>query len=375
MVFGAPQLLDKLPATLQLYVGGDTKAVKLFAFDTSQSTFTMKTTSEALGSNAIWFEFDKTNKFMISASAANFENKEKTGGVFSASVENDGSLKRISASVSPEAPVSIAISPDQKLVMVASFNGGSLTTYTLGSDAKLSAQPVQTFKFQGSGPNKERQGSASAHQVRLDPSGQLLLVPDLGSDKIHSFALANGKLTPNADIIVKPGCGPRHLEFAPGNQTPLRFYLLCELSSEIFLVEMPDVKGTSASVKQTLSALPAGANAKTFNAAEILITPDGKFLYATNRQKDPAGRIDDNIFAVFSRNEANGELKNAGFFPTGGKGPRHFTFSPDKAASLVVVTNQDSNLVSVHRRNATSGALNEIASAPSESPAIALFKL
>jgi len=361
-----------LPATLKLFVGGEDKDVKLFAFDTAKNTFKLQTSSDALGPNAIWLEVDKAKKLMISASAEKFEGKDATGGVFSAALAADGSLKKLSSSQTDEAPVSIEFSPDEKLVMVANFNGGSIQTYDL-ADGKLSAKPKQSFKFTGSGPVKDRQSKAAAHQVKLDPSGKILLVPDLGSDRVHSFTLNKDlTLTKNPDLKVKAGCGPRHVVFAPQKSDPILFYLLCELSSDLFLIELTDPK-SKGKIKQTLSVLPAKGAKNTFNAAEILITPDKKFLYTTNRQKDKAGKDEDNIFSVFSRDDATGKLTPKGTFPTGGKGPRHFSFSPDPEASLVVVSNQDSNRVTVHKRDPTSGALTPLGSVDSKSPAIALF--
>ncbi|KAA1075167.1 hypothetical protein PGT21_030373 [Puccinia graminis f. sp. tritici] len=372
----AIKLLDTLPQTLQVYIGGETKDLKLFTFDTVQNTFAMIKTIDALGPNAIWLDFDQSNKFMLSTSAANFDKKEKTGGVFSALIGPDGSLQNINSAPTPEAPVSLEVSPDGKLVAVASFNGASLTTYRLGDDGKLSL-PVQNFTFTGQGPVTARQAAASAHQVKFDPSGKLLLVPDLGSDRIRSFSLDRvGNLKRNSDIAVKAGCGPRHVAFAPPKPAgPLRFYLICELSNELALIELPDARAKAASLIQTITTLPKGADPKTFNAAELLLTPDGKFLYATNRQIDPAGRPDDNTFAIFSRNEATDILTPIGFAPTGGKGPRHCAFTPDKAASFMLVTNRDSNLVTAHRRNETTGALNQVGAAPAQAPSVALFRV
>lgn len=372
MSIAAPSV-DTLPSTLQVFVGGEGnggKDVTVLVYDTVKNTFTPKATSNALGDNVIWLQFDKTQKTLLGASAAKFNNKDKTGGVFSAAVGADGSLKKLSSSQTAEVPVSLEIAPDGKLVMVPSFNGGKLETFTL-ADGKLSKEPKQTFKFEGSGPVKERQANAAAHQAQLDPSGTMLLVPDLGTDKVHFFSLAQDTLTPQPDIPTEAGCGPRHLVFSPEKAKNQLFYLVCELSSKVLVMELTDKKAT---IKQKVSILPAGvANPKTMNAAEIAITPDGKFLYTSNRQKDKAASAKENIISVFSREEA-GTLKAAGTFFSGGKGPRHFSFSPDKAASLVIVANQDSNLVCVHKRDPATGGLTQVAQTEVKGPAIALFK-
>ncbi|PLW16551.1 hypothetical protein PCASD_16867 [Puccinia coronata f. sp. avenae] len=360
-----------LPATLKLYVGCEEGSTKLLSFDTAKTELSTPTTLDALGTNVLWFEFDKAKN----AAADKFSGKDQTGTVFSASVGANGALQKISSSPTDEAPVSIELSPDEKLVMVANFNGGSIQTYELTGTGTLPDKPKETFKFSGSGPVKERQGKASAHQVKMDPSGKVLLVPDLGSDRVHSFTLNKDlTLTRNPDIRVKAGCGPRHLVFSPQKTDLVVFYLLCELSNDLFLIELTDVK-SKGKIKQTLNILPRGTNPSTFNAAEILITPDKKFLYTTTRQKDKNGKDDDNIFSVFARDDTTGKLTPAGTFPTGGKGPRHFSFSPDPDASLVVVSNQDSNRVNFHKRDPKTGALTlQRTTFESKTPVFAVFQ-
>ncbi|MBW0484587.1 hypothetical protein O181_024302 [Austropuccinia psidii MF-1] len=357
--------------TFQFIVGGDSKTVKLFEFDSSKKTLKQKASSDSLGPSATWLDFDPTHKFILSASVSKFQNVNNSGGVFSARFAADGSLTKISSSSTPDTPVSVQSSKDGKHVFVACYNGGALATYNMDLDGKLSTA-IQNFRFTGSGPDKERQATASAHQARLDSTGRLLLVPDLGSDRVHSFSVsASGRLSQNPDVEVKPGCGPRHLSFDPDSTNSVRFYLLCELSSDIFFMEIANPQ-EKARIKQTLTALPKGANASTFNAAEILITPDKKFLYITNRVKDPQGKIQDNKLGVFRRAEKSGELKLIDFFPAGGKGPRHFAFSPDRDASFVLVANRDSELITIHSRDVNTGALKEVASTKVEAPTVIL---
>ncbi|KAI7958028.1 hypothetical protein MJO29_006245 [Puccinia striiformis f. sp. tritici] len=370
----AVKLRDTLPASLQLYVA-EALDVKLYSFDTVQGTFFMQQTTDALGPNVTWMDLDKTNKFLLSTSVANFDKREKTGAVFSAAIAPNGTLTPVNVVPSPEGPVSLEGSPDGKIVMVASFTGASLTSYKLGADGKLS-QPGQNVIFTGSGPVPGRQAAAAAHQVQLDPTGKLLLVPDLGSDRIRTFSLeGNGNLVRGGDLVIKPGCGPRHVVFAPLKRgIPQRFYVVCELSNEVIVVELSDIQANTVSFKQVITTLPKGTNATNFFAAEVLITPDGKFLYVTNRQTTPDARVDDNTFAIYARNQTDGTLIPFGFSPTGGRGSQNFAFSPDKAASLVVVTNKDSNLVTIHKRDPGSGALNQIASVPCLAPSVALFR-
>ncbi|POW01714.1 hypothetical protein PSTT_12301 [Puccinia striiformis] len=368
-----------LPATLKLFVGGEDKEVQVFTFDTAKGTATPLAKSDALGPNAIWLEFNKDKSLVFSASADKFGGKEGTGGVFSASVAADGTLKQLSSTQTDEAPVFIEISPDEKLAMVATFNGGSLVTYDIAA-GKLSAKPKQTFPFtvKKTGPVKDRQAkgyccaSSQTRPLRNSPPGTRFGCGR--SAHVQSGQESNAQA--NQGDPGEGGMWPPPSGLRPEKSKVLRFYLLCELSSDLLLIET-DLKKIGTIV-QTLNVLPTGAKpglTNTFNAGEILISPDNKFLYTTNRQRDKAGKVDDNIFSVFERDLTNGKLTAKGTFPTGGKGPRHFSFSPDPEASMVVVSNQESNIVNFHKRDPTTGALTLLKTQVEyKSPAVALFR-
>ncbi|KAH9825161.1 Lactonase, 7-bladed beta-propeller-domain-containing protein [Melampsora americana] len=357
-----------------MFIGGSGKTVATVTFDTDKKAFTKVSETTKLGESPSWLVLDPTKKILISTSSVgNFGGKNKTGGVFSAEVGAKGALTKKSSSESPDSPVASEFSKDGKLVVVASYNGGALTTYTMDSSSVLSSKPVQTFTFKGSGPVKERQASAAAHQARFDPTGKFLFVPDLGSDKIRTFSVSGTKLKQTKDFAVHAGCGPRHMEFFSEGKV-VQAYLICELSNELLVLDLTLGSEATFKSKQKITTLPAKTNATTMNAAEVAISPDGKFCYASNRQKDPKGKVADNTIAVFSRDES-GKLKSSGFFPAGGKGPRYIGLSPDKDASLLVVANEESDLVTMHKRDKKTGALTQIAKSPQDKPTVALFNV
>ncbi|KAG0144705.1 hypothetical protein CROQUDRAFT_46952 [Cronartium quercuum f. sp. fusiforme G11] len=371
------KVLDSVPDVLKMFISGYGKSIMAYNFDTKKGTFTLTGITSDLGANPSWLTLDRSKKILISThEVGDFESKNKTGGVVTSTILPDGTLKKISTGLTPENPVSSEFSLDQGLVVVASYTGGSLSTFSVDPTGKLSPQPLQTFFFKGSGPVKDRQTAAFAHQARFVPGGNLVLVPDLGSDRMHVFLLGtSNQLTAGDDIIFKEGSGPRHLEFGRSNSGVLLIYVVLELSNELSIFEiLPDSKKPKFIEKQTVSTLPKNSNKTSFNAAEVSITPDGKFVYVTNRQKDPQGRLDDNTFAIFPRDSVTGLLKPPTFAPTGGKGPRQFSFSPDKIASFIMVACQDSNLVIVHRRNTTSGELSMMAAVPVEAPTMILLR-
>ncbi|EGG05922.1 uncharacterized protein MELLADRAFT_87619 [Melampsora larici-populina 98AG31] len=365
-----------------MFIGGSGKTVATVTFDIVNKVFTNVSQTIKLGESPSWLVLDPTKKILISTSSVgNFDGKNKTGGIFSAQVNSNGALTKISASESADTPVASEFSKDGKLVVVASYrdytknysssNGGAITTYTIDSSGALSPKPIQTFTFGGSGPVKERQGSAAAHQARFDPTGKFVFVPDLGSDRIRIFSVSGTTLKQTKDFAVHAGCGPRHMDFFSGGKN-VQAYVICELSNELLVLDLTLESEATFKSKQKISTLPPKTNGTTMNAAEVAITPDGKFCYASNRQKDPKGKDSDNTIAVFSRDES-GKLESAGFFPAGGKGPRYIGLSPDGDARLLVVTNEDSNLVTMHTRDKKTGALTQIAKSAQDKPTIALF--
>lgn len=176
-------------------------------------------------------------------------------------------------------------------------------------------------------------------------------------------------------IPVEAGCGPRHLDFYSSPPDRVDVYIVCEISNMIMVMSMTAGNADSFKLLQTISTLPLGTNSSTFTAAEIAVTPDGSFVYSSNRnnQKDIQSEKG-NTIAAFRRQQSTGKLELPSFFPSGGKAPGFFGFSPDKAASLVVVTNVDSNLLTMHERDRTTGALAQIAQVTLKTPTMALFR-
>ena len=237
------------------------------------------------------------------------------------------------------APCYINLSPDEDWVITANYMGGSISVLPLDASGRLS-ENVSTFAFTGEGENKIRQGQPHLHSVEFTPDGKFLLANDLGTDKIHVFPLTpEGKLDEMGtfDVELEPGSGPRHLCFSKDGRFA---YLINEISGKVTTLSYNE---------RTLQPIHY-IEADTVNAqgsADIHLSPDGKFLYASNRLKADG-------IAVFSVNQETGMLTKAGYQLTGIH-PRNFIITPD--GRFLLVACRDSNLVQIFSRDEKTGLL------------------
>src|SRR5579872_22130 len=166
----------------------------------------------------------------------------------------------------------------------ANYTGGSATSFYLNSNGQIS-DPVSHFQYQGHGPNAERQEAPHAHRVTVSPKDDYLLVNDLGLDCIHIYRLDNrtAKCTPSdpPQWSATPGSGPRALRFHPNGHVA---YCIHELVSQVELLEWDRDKGTLRSL-QKVSLIPEDYHGAT-RGSDIVITRDGHFAYAANRDYD-----------------------------------------------------------------------------------------
>jgi 6-phosphogluconolactonase len=129
---------------------------------------------------------------------------------------------------------------------------------------------------------------------------------------VYRFDAEQGALTPHGSAAPPPGSGPRHLAFHPSG----RFvYVINELTSTVTAFAWDAAKGDLAAL-QTIGALPEGYGGTSYTA-EIEVSPDGRFVYGSNRGHDS--------LVVFRVEAASGRLALAGHVPVGGSWPRHFT--------------------------------------------------
>jgi 6-phosphogluconolactonase (cycloisomerase 2 family) len=254
-------------------------------------------------------------------------------------------------------PAHLSVHPSGRFVLVANYFGGSVAVLPILPGGELG--PASDFKQDAGtvGPKKATNAPAGsfaisghdqahAHMIQGDLSGRFVISTDLGLDQILIWKFDDhaGKLTPNepAAIVLPPGDGPRHFVFHPKGRW---FYCLQEEGSNIVMFDYDADKGRLMA-KQTISSLAPGFAGSSFSS-EIMMSPDGRFVYAGNRLHDS--------IAWFAVNEATGALTFVGEEWTRGDYPRSFNFDP--SGTFLYSCNQRGDAVAIFRVDAKSGGL------------------
>lgn len=245
------------------------------------------------------------------------------------------------------APCYVSAAADGRFVLAANYVTGTVCVLPVLADGRL-APASHTHQHQGHGPDP-RQDGPHAHCIVPDQDGRHFLAADLGTDQIMVYGLdaTQGKLFPAASPVkLPPGSGPRHLCFHPNG----RFvYVLAELTSQVFVFAYDATSG-ALHPQQTISTLPPDYTAAN-TGAHVAVSPDGRFLYASNRGHDS--------IAIYAIAAETGLLTLVGHEPTQGQTPRHFTL--DGHGRFLLVANQDSDTVVVFRRDEVGGGLTAVA--------------
>lgn len=283
---------------------------------------------------------------------------DKEGTISSFAVDpTSGRLKFLNTVRSGGAgPTYVSIHPSGKYLFVANYFGGSVAVLPILEDGRL-GNPTDVKRDSGKiGPTKAQHappGSFAisghdhthAHMIQSDPAGRHVLHVDLGLDQIFiwKFDASQGKLAANdpATVSLPPGDGPRHFYFHPNGRW---FYSIQEEGSTIVLFDY-DAKAGRLTERKTISTLPPQFAGSNF-CSEILVSSDGRFVYAGNRLHDSIG-----IFAIGS----DGELTHLADEWTRGDYPRSFNFDP--SGEFLYCCNQRADHVTVFQVDRESGLL------------------
>jgi len=279
-----------------------------------------------------------------------FTTNEISGAVADFNVDaSSGSLTFISRQASRGGdPTFISIDKNGKFVLVANYdekgNHGSVAVLPILANGSI-GESVSFSQHTGQGPDKDRQEGPHAHQIILDSSNQYAFSADLGADKVYQykFDTTTGQLVPNSVPYVasNPGDGPRHMAFHPSYKFA---YLACELSSVVIAFKYDSATGTLTTF-QRISTVPSPQPGNA--PAEILVIPNGHFVYVTNRGH--------NSIAVFRIDQENGMLSPIQYQQIGGANPRGLIL--DEKLRRFLVMNQDSGTVIAHSVNYDTGLL------------------
>ncbi len=354
--FSSP-LGDVLPTQVDLPPGNG-RGIHLFQVDRGTGAMTPAGIFE-MGTSPGCLAVNTAGTHLYSANETDHVGEHREGTVSAFAINrSDGKLELLNTVGSGGAgPTYVSIHPSGRFLLVANYFGGSVSVLPILPDGRLGEAtdvkndagtigpttavnaPPGSFAFSG-------HDRTHAHMIQADPAGRFVLHVDLGLDQIFvwKFDVQKGLLTPNdpPTVSLPPGDGPRHFHFHPNGKW---FYSIQEEGSTIVLFDYDAAAGLLAS-RQTISTLPPGFVGSNF-CSEILVSGDGKFVYAGNRLHDSIG-----IFSV----GPTGELTHLGDEWTRGNYPRSFNFDP--TGQFLYCCNQRADNIAVFKIDGKNGGLD-----------------
>jgi 6-phosphogluconolactonase len=247
-----------------------------------------------------------------------------------------GRLTEAGSAPLPASMCWISTDPGGRFLLSASYGSSVVAVSPIGADGlvKEAQQTVATEE--------------KAHSIQVDPSSRFAFAACLGGEVMRQmrFDAATGRLESNDPPVwhARPGAGPRHFAFHP---TLALVYLLNELDASIDVLDLDRERGLLSGARQVVSALPPGFAGGEPWAADLHFTPDGRFLYASERRSS--------TLAAFAVDAGNGSLVTLGSTPTQTE-PRGFAIAPD-GRSLISV-GQASDRLTRHAIDPVTGALS-----------------
>jgi len=279
------------------------------------------------------------------------DGRRRNGSVYALAVEpEDGSLRLLNQRLSlGDGPCHVCLPAGGQQLLVSNYASGSVAVFAIAPDGALGEPTAFIQHHGGSGAVPDRQAGPHAHSMALSPDNRFVFAADLGQDRIrvNRFDAATGTLqrADPPEVVCAPGSGPRHMAFHPDGK---HLFLVHELNNTVTAFDYAPGSGT-LTARQTASILPADWRGIS-SAADIQVSPDGRFLYASNRGHDS--------LAVFAIDCDQGALEAREFVPVRGRWPRQFRLTPD--GRFLLAANQESDTITVFAIDPTGGGLSPV---------------
>lgn len=330
------------------YTSGKSEGIYVYKFDSK--TGDAKSVSSIKASNPSYLAVSPNQKYVYAVNENADSTKYTVTGHIAAYSFNKatGTLSFINKQESGgKHPCYVAIDKTGKWVFAGNYSSGSVAVLPVKTNGSLDSAK-QTIQHEGRSVVEGRQDDAHVHATVFGKDNKTLYVPDLGIDKVmlYNFNNKTGKLT-EASLpytISEPGAGPRHFDIHPNGKFG---YLMEELNGTVNVFEI--FKDGSMESIQTVSALPREYDGP-IGSADIHVSPDGKFLYASNRGES-------NSIGIFKINQQSGMLLWVDAQSTLGKTPRNFNFDP--TGNFLLVANQNSDEIVIFKRDKETGLLED----------------
>ena len=313
------------------------EGIYVYEFDTKDASTTYKS-KVAIGSPS-YFAVTRDRKFVYAVS----EDRNRNINALSFDSKT-GDLKLLNSVPSGSAgPTYISVDAKGKYAFVGNYGGGTLTALPINEDGTLGSD-IQDIKHEGKSIAKAK---PYVHSAVVSPDNKYVITADLGTDKMNVYAFDPSKrpnpLTPTAQgfVTLAPGAGPRHSTFHPNKKF---YYAVTELDGTVnaFTYKMGRID-----LIQTIKMAPESYTGKP-DGADIHVSADGKFLYASTRNVL-------NEITIYSIDQKTGKLTVIGRQPIGGKSSR--TFDIDPSGNWMLVTSQGTNEIIFFKRDQETGLL------------------
>ncbi|AGZ29721.1 6-phosphogluconolactonase [Burkholderia pseudomallei] len=335
------------------YTGSGSDGLYVYRFDTDSGRVSPVSSAKAENPSYLVASRDGRHVYAVNELPGDAGPASVRGGVSAFDFDaKTGALKFVNrVSAQGNDPCYLSLSPDGRYLVVANYSvasdpGGSFSVFPVEATGALGAA-VLNVHHEGTGPVKGRQDGAHVHSTVFSPDGKYLFVQDLGADKLYSYRYtpdgSRGLIGPTESryTLAKAGSGPRHLVFGANGRFA---YVTNELNASVDVYRYDD--GRLVHVETVPMTAPGFAG--KVGGGALHLSPDGRFLYATNRG-------DANDIVIYAVNAADGKLTLVGRQSSLGKTPREFAIDP--SGKWLIVGNQDSDSVFVFRRDIASGRL------------------
>ncbi|HYF30087.1 MAG TPA: lactonase family protein [Chitinophagaceae bacterium] len=341
LVSAQPAPANEYYLLIGTYTTGKSEGIYVYRFNSDSGSFRHVSTAKGIINPS--YLAVAGNRYVYSVSEGD------SGGQIAAFLFENGTLTRLNEQPSGGiGPCYVAVDAKQRWVAAGNYTSGSLAILQILPDGSLGA-PLSTITHDGKSVNPQRQEKAHVHATVFSQDNRFLFVPDLGMDKVmvYNFNEKTGQLFPYMPPFVRttPGSGPRHFDFHPSGKYA---YLMEEMAGTVSVFKY-DGKGKLSPI-QNISSHPPGFKG-FINSADIHVSPDGRFLYASNRGES-------NTIAIFSINSKTGKLKPEGHQSTLGIKPRNFNFDP--TGNFLLVANQDSDNIVIFKIDKKTGLLTAL---------------
>ncbi|CAJ9131184.1 6-phosphogluconolactonase [Burkholderia pseudomallei] len=335
------------------YTGSGSDGIYVYRFDTDSGRVSPVSSAKAENPSYLVASRDGRHVYAVNELPGDAGPASVRGGVSAFDFDaKTGALKFVNrVSAQGNDPCYLSLSPDGRYLVVANYSvasdpGGSFSVFPVEATGALGAA-VLNVHHEGTGPVKGRQDGAHVHSTVFSPDGKYLFVQDLGADKLYSYRYtpdgSRGLIGPTESryTLAKAGSGPRHLVFGANGRFA---YVTNELNASVDVYRYDD--GRLAHVETVPMTAPGFAG--KVGGGALHLSPDGRFLYATNRG-------DANDIVIYAVNAADGKLTLVGRQSSLGKTPREFAIDP--SGKWLIVGNQDSDSMFVFRRDIAGGRL------------------